>query len=515
MQKSIRLVSLKLGSNPESVGVIRQLRNLIPDVQIFGVGEALDERVTDYDFTITSHYDALFGRYQQFPLPQIPVSPELHALVAPFEGRVMAMLDRIALNPVGNYPPPIDGVPRYRESYEARADLFYRHCRFWYHIFEHFGIDALIAQNFGHQGYDETAICLARALGIPTLIFNDSTTLPFVQFVQEDVSLLGDLRLGLTLKNSVQSEMIPESHHFAKKHLTTTVKRPDRFAIKPSDFETSIFSSWLVDNNVRVSGALTKKELFLRIAVKAKRLLRSPFSSVNRLRVKVPRYLATKRAQREEALYIRPSPSGKYLYFPLNFQPEASTSVKGRHFYRLREAVSFVASELPPEFTLVVKEHPHQLRRHFPRALGFFAQLAAIPRVTLVSHATDNEALVARSAAICTVAHSSLSAHALFTGKPVICLGHSNFKEAPNFFEVDSTASLRAAIYSVTSSEIGAEPTKSLSDYFTKIENSTFEGVLGYRPPDVTEDEYRRLVQVTSKNLGLVIASWLRMKFAD
>jgi len=457
----------------------------------------------------------LYGRYQQFRLPQIPVSPELYALVAPFEGRVLAMLERIALNPIDTFPLPVDGVPKFTDSYEARADLFFRHCRFWNYVFSHLKINALVAQNFGHQGYDEVAISLAQALGIPTLIFNDTTTLPFVQFVQEHVSGLGDLELGTRLKSAIREEMTAESQDFVKRHLTAAVNRPDRFEVKPSDFRTSLFSSWLADNNVRVSGTLTPRQLVFGLNTKLKRFWRSPLAAAGRLRVKVPRYLATKRAQREENLHVSLPPDGKYLYFPLNFQPEASTSIKGRHFYRLREAVTFVASELPPDYTLVVKEHPHQLRRHYPRAQGFFSQIAAIPRVTLVHHATDNEHLILNASGVCAIAHSSISAHALFNGKPVISLGYAFFKEAPNFYSIDSTRALRAAIQAVTLPRADGAAIIDLSRFFERLEDATFEGVLGYRPLDVSETEYQRLVEVTSTNLGNVISKWLNMKFTS
>ena len=248
------------------------------------------------------------------------------------------------------------------------------------------------------------------------------------------------------------------------------------------------------------------------ISRKLRRFIHSPWNSPRRLIRKIPRYLATARAKREETRVVKSPPAEKYVYFPLHFQPEASTAVKGRHFYRQREAVSFIASELPAGYILVVKEHPHQIRRHYPRAPGFFTQLAAIPRVCVVHHSMDNKLLLDNCAAVCAISHSSVSTHALFDGTPVLSLGYSVFREAPNYFVIGSRSELRNAFRIIASRtsdhvDIGA--------FIQRLEESTFEAVLGYRPGDVSETEYRRLLSVTSKNISQVISSWLSLRIGS
>ena len=158
----------------------------------------------------------------------------------------------------------------------------------------------------------------------------------------------------------------------------------------------------------------------------------------------------TRKSMREESKFaVSPDLDANFVYFPLHYQPEATTSVKGRHFYRLREAVSFIAGQLPPGWKLVVKEHPHQWRRLLPRRAGFFAHLSSIPKVQLVHHAADNSVLVRHARAVACVSHSSITAHAVANGKPVISLGASHFRQAPNYHCISSTDDLRTVLKTI------------------------------------------------------------------
>jgi hypothetical protein len=183
--------------------------------------------------------------------------------------------------------------------------------------------------------------------------------------------------------------------------------------------------------------------------------------------------------------------------------------VKARSFYRTREAVAFVAKALPKGWTIVVKEHPHQLRRLLPRDIGFYSQIASIPNVTFVDHRTSNELLVREARGLVTLSHSSVSAHALFNHKPVISLGESHFREAPGYFCVQSDADLAEAIDFVES----GLPTSACGDletFLDRLESSCLEGEFGEKPDEVAQAEWDRILTTTRTNVSRVIREWLR-----
>lgn len=501
---------MKLGSDSESRGVIEKLRELLPNLWIAGVEERLDTENTVFDLVVTSHYDAYLGHYEQIDLDALAMTPELYSLVAPFEGQALSMLDRVRYYDPGNYPPPRSGLPQFQDSFDARSDLFSRHCRFWNHILNELKIDAVIAQNFGHQGYDFVALSLAEAKGIPTLVFNETGQFPRVQFVQEKVRELGTFELGKELKRRVSSEMLPENPDFIRNSIRNVEKAPDRFGVM-AEYSTSPLASWLTDANVRtakpslrvVLGALANK--WRRFKSSPRKRLRTTVKTFNRIR-------RTLTSMSEERRYSRvPDLKTKFVYFPLHFQPEATTSVKGRHFYRLREAVSFVAAHLPNGWSLIVKEHPHQWRRFYDRKLGFFAELSKIPRVQLIHHSYDNNPLIEQSQAVVCVSHSSITAYASTRGKPVISLGNSHFRRSPKYFCITSTEEIEN-VFQLISGEDTTPESHDRENFIRDLELGTFEGLLGYTPKDIGSDEYHRIVQVTQQNISLVIREWLRLR---
>jgi hypothetical protein len=499
-----------MGSDVESRGVLERLKTMLPSVWIAGVGERLDDSVSVFDEMVTSHYDAYLGRYEKVDTSILAMTPELNLLVSHFEGQGLNMLDRLKYHTSADYPQSALGVPPYRDSFNARADLFSRHCRFWNHIFESRSIDAVISQNFGHQGWDFVALNLAKAKGIPTLIFNETGQFPMVQFLQEDVTELGRLEFGRNIKSLIRNEMEMEDPAFIRRSFKWIAETPDRFGIRRvQDFNTSPLASWLLDSNVRKNPSFKFQVVAGALSKKLQRAIGSPRRSFGAA-LRTRRLLRqTNTSMQEETQYsLTTLPKTPYIYFPLHFQPEATTSVKGRHFYQLREAVAFLASSLPKGWHLVVKEHPHQWRRLLPRERGFFSQIAAIQNVHLVHHSVDNSLTVGGARAIACVSHSSVTAFAVSNGIPVISLGDSHFREAPNYHCIDTSSQLENVMERLAAGAFQSEP-EEFEHFITKLENSTLEGVLGYRPVNVEQHEYERILKTTHRNISLAICYWL------
>jgi hypothetical protein len=503
-----------MGSDSESRGAIAELRRLIPEIWIAGVDEKFETEGLVFDELVTSHRDAYLGTYERFDLASLPIGPELYKLVAPFEGQALDMLGRIRFHRPSDYPRAIRGVPQYVDSYEARVDLFGRHCRFWNYVLDHFDIDAVISQNFGHQGFDFVALQLAKAKGIPTLIFNETAQFPMVQFVQEDANGLGRLELGMALKQRLSGQLLPEADNFVRRSLGWITSSPDRtYNMKAvNKYQTSPIMSWLVDSRVQVNPEFSITQIRRSAATKMRRLVSDPLNAIRTFRRSQKWVRATKQSMAEEAHYsTKATISNPYIYFPLHFQPEATTSAKGRNFFRLREAVCFLASALPDGWQLIVKEHPHQWRRLLPRPEGFFAQIAAIPNVQLVHHSSDNQHLVSQARAVACVSHSSITAHAVMRGTPVISLGNSHFRTAPGYFCIETSEELRSVMHKIASNL----PTRSDEDvqaFISALEASTFEGLLGYKPLNISETEYQRVLSLTESNIPRIIREWLVLR---
>jgi len=513
MGNPLRLLTLELGSTSAGRGVIEELRHLIPGVWIAGVEKQKDYESTAFDLVVTTQYDAFLGRYESVNTADLAMTPELSNLMAPYEGKILNLLGLAAVRPASDYPDPIYGVPKYVDSYDNRKDLFNRHCRFWNYIFDHYKIDAVIHENLGQEGYDYVALQLARAKGIPTLVFNIAGQMPRVQFVQESETTIGNLELGAELKARLAKSLNYESPDFVKRCLPRFMVSVDSGAHTGaiSEYRTVPLTSWMFDRNIYRNSIspVSAGVIFLR---KLHRFLRNPrlgFRNFSRSRQLVK---SAQRSLREEREFSTDAVSAEnYLYFPLHFQPETSTSIKARSFYRQRELVAFVANALPDNWILVVKEHPHQFRRLLERQSGFYAQLASISRVVLAHHSTDNRELVRNARAVVCASYSSITTHAVTIGKPVVCVGDSYFREAPGYFCVETSADLRKAIELVSTNQVGRKD-GDLENFIARLERSTFEGEFGEQFVDVSDDDWARTMAATRHNISRVIREWLRLR---
>jgi hypothetical protein len=514
MSKQLRLLALELGSTAAGREVLEELRVLVPGIWIAGVEKQSEFDETAFDLVLTTQPDAFLGRYESVDTAELAMTPELSMLMAPFEGKILNLLGLAATRPATAYPPPIRGVPRFRDSYDDRKDLFNRHCRYWNYILDFHQIDAIVHENLGQEGYDYIALQLARAKGIPTLVFNITGQLPRVLFVQEDEMGLGNLDLGFTLKQRIKPEITNEDPLFIRRSMSSIKSSPDaglRSRSTVTEYKTSPFVSWLFDRSIHKSGVGPVSGVTM-LGTKFFRFLKSPQRSLRTLLRTQELIRHTRRSQREELEnVVQPRLSRSYVYFPLHFQPETSSSIKAKSFYRLREAVAFLAAALPEDWSLVVKEHPHQFRRLLKREPGFFAQIAAISKVQLVHHATDNEALVRGARAVACVSHSSITANAALRGIPVISLGESHFREAPNYYCVGSSVELRNIVELIQNTQLSSSTTNHDS-FIMRLESSTFEGEFGEQFEDVSNEDWTRTMAATRNNISRVIREWLRMR---
>lgn len=512
MTSQLRVLAMELGATDVGKLVIQRLRDLIPDIWIAGVEKRADYEQSEFDLVITNQHDAFFGRYESVNMPSLAMTPELSILMAPYEAKLLNAAGLAGIRDPHDYPQSIHGVPAYSDSYDSRKDLLYRHIRFWDHVLTKHQIQAVFHENLGQEVFDYVALQIARARGLPTLTFNISGQFPLALFVQESEHELGALRLGYELKQRIRDRLVPERPDFITSAVTKFTSTPNSgLAARQDSYVTAPLRSWLVNRSIHADGRGIRS-IVKSVGGKLIRFAKAPRSRYKRFSRTRGLVRDTQRSFREEAKYSRggvvPDP---YIYFPLHFQPETSSSVKGRHFYVLREAVAFVASELPDGWKLVVKEHPHQFRRLLRRPEGFYSQLAAIPNVYLAHHTANNNELVQRAKAVVSVSHSSITSYALFRGKPVISLGDSHFREASGYHCISSTDGLRQVMTAIAA---GWDETRTPldSDFLHRLSQSTFEGEFGEKPDSLTTNEWNRLRDVTGMNIGSAIAEWLKLK---
>jgi hypothetical protein len=110
---------------------------------------------------------------------------------------------------------------------------------------------------------------------------------------------------------------------------------------------------------------------------------------------------------------------GRFAYYPLHVDPEASTMVLAPMFANQGQVIEGLVKALPPDVTLLVKEHPSM---HGLRPIAFYRRLRRIPRLRLISPAVSSFALIRRCDLTCSVTGTA-AWEAMLLRKPALVLG--------------------------------------------------------------------------------------------
>ncbi|SDX53721.1 capsular polysaccharide export protein, LipB/KpsS family [Roseicitreum antarcticum] len=120
--------------------------------------------------------------------------------------------------------------------------------------------------------------------------------------------------------------------------------------------------------------------------------------------------------------------SGKYVYVPLQMQPEMTTSSLGGRFRDQAYMIERLAEMLPEGVRILVKENPKQ--GAYMRGPMFFHRLKRIPKVQFLPSYANTHALTAHAQFVATIT-GTVGWEALCMGKPVLVFGGAWYRAFP------------------------------------------------------------------------------------
>jgi hypothetical protein len=147
------------------------------------------------------------------------------------------------------------------------------------------------------------------------------------------------------------------------------------------------------------------------------------------------------RDHRGRGLFEQPDPRERFVLYPLHFEPEAATLVSAPYFRDQAALIEQLATALPVDHRLYVKEHRISIGR---RPLDFYRRIAAHHNVRLIDPFVDSFRLVRRSAAVATIT-GTMGWEALLYQKPVLTVGNVFYNEFPGVWHVGAPEQLPEA----------------------------------------------------------------------
>ncbi len=185
----------------------------------------------------------------------------------------------------------------------------------------------------------------------------------------------------------------------------------------------------------------------------------------------------------------------KFVFFPLQFQPEANIDVVAPYFSNQIEVARQVAMSLPDDYVLAVKEHPAMLGL---RPSSYLEKVARTVNVKLIDYRVPSEKILQKTDLI-IAPNSTTFTEAAFYNKPAIQLGDlGTTLKLPNVFKHTDMTTLSVKIKEILAVNLKtAEYERRLENYVAAAYDTgfkyDFEGAWGGASKESTDNLWRIL----------------------
>ncbi len=197
--------------------------------------------------------------------------------------------------------------------------------------------------------------------------------------------------------------------------------------------------------------------------------------------------------------YCKPDLNSKYLYYPLHYQPEASTIVCAQKYEKQLYFIDMIAKSLPADTKLYVKEH-YALLGH--RDVSFYKQMKFYPNVVIVDPFCSSMELIKNSQAVITLTGTA-GWEAMMLQKPVILCGKIYFDNAPGIIHLEE-----AYLNVINSLKRWIKPTREeIIQYLCECFTNVYSGSAYFAKVDFQSDDN---IQKMSNALCEFIQNYLK-----
>ena len=374
-------------------------------------GAAVDTTVTRID-----HQTALLGSTDQLPAitEEIYWSQTVLDLYTALKPTVLKMQDRL-----DRYGPA--------RSYADREATYRRVFTYWYRFLIDRQIGFFVGSNVPHEVTDFVLAELCRVLGIPTLYFYQWT--PDVVLPMADYREMGSI-------HAQPASQLAEHDRALRRRVADRVRLQQTGQLDSNPF-------YMDKAKIRQQKRRRERHWWQRAVGKVRQdwrrlLTRSGLHYAYYLTVE-KQLLVGRRDRRAKQAYTRqatttPDLSRPYIYLPLHYQPEATTSPLGGIYVDQYLMADVLLAAFPPDVHLYVKEHPAQgfvgrgedYYRLFDNSSG---------RLHFIATDYSSAALQANSLAVATVSGTA-GFEAIWQGIPVLLFGDIYYASGPGVYRI-------------------------------------------------------------------------------
>jgi len=465
----MRLFLIWPDSGPEINSLIAELEKHAHKL-IYWVGAPAGEKDKPAGTIFHSYVDAFVGR----PAPDIdpdefmPPGAELIKKMQKTESLILSMMNR--------------GFDKL--CVDERRHIYYELLRYWYGVLEKFKPEVIIFPITPHFTYDYLIYELAHLLNIKTIMFLDTKAndrLFQLDFWSGSAVVQKELR-----NNQGRNFQINDlSHDLQEYYLKQTSAEADiePLYIKLQRNQYS-FLNWFLFKLKTAQKSLKRFTIFRDLAVY---LFKVPKVNDFYLFKKELKNFAARfknNLKKEyERLQVEPDLDKKFIYVPIQRQPERTTSPQGDMFVDQILMIETLAASIPADWVIYAKEHLIQwpsegINFSSCRYQGYYERIAKIKNVYLIPIKTNSFLLIRKSQAV-TLVTGSAGWEASLRSKPAIAFGYPWYQDLPGLLRVNSADSCREAVKKIINGYKMDQ--QNVINYLKAFEKATIHGYIADR----------------------------------
>jgi len=370
-----------------------------------------------------------------------PLSKSFLQEMAYCETQFLRMADRLYGNP----------------SYSKRKAHYLRHLRFWNSYLEDKKIEAVLFFSSPHEGFDFVIYALCKHNAIKTLY---SSPLPMRPKKCTALYLSSDIdSAGLSIYEKYLEICEALKYEYP---VIDDIAKPVRYYIEELDKGSENIIPYTLHDAFSFRASVRKYYSFV-VQVKFKRYYSALLKLINCIRrfdlgeirkailINYPmdEYFEGKQYLNKyyDHLSVKADIKNKYVYFPLHYQPEASTSPLAGAYVDQELICQMISYCLPKGWYLYVKDHP-RVSRSFLRSKSFYDSIASLSNVKIIDRHANTFELTENAQAVATVSGSA-GFEAFLRNIPVLSFGSNFYQYAPGVFRVCNESDCKQAIDSI------------------------------------------------------------------
>lgn len=375
------------------------------------------------------------------------------------------------------------------QTYSQRKDVYKYFICYWLNYLQHNQIHLFCSLVAPHECFDFILYAICKKRGIDTLFFNYTSIigkhifsndykLPW-EGLTDEITKNQDLKLNFTKSEHIND---PEVSAFIKlikgeytdakpkyEKLYDKIEKKENKQIKNFKYHIDLFKRSIKIFLLSIVLTISKNKNKIKITKKLLIYIKSIIISYEKKNL----FKEYKKISIDVDLNV------PYIYFPLHYQPENTTSPLGGLFVDQILAISTLSSSIPENWRIYVKEHPSQFRQsqafpysHIGRDSNYYKKIASVRKVNLVNMNFNQFDLIDNSRAISTIT-GTVGFEALIRGKAALVFGEAWYLNSPYVYKINNSNDVKNSL-KLLNSEFEQEKINTFINCVIKVSHNLF-----------------------------------------